>query len=77
MYHNGEWGTVCDDIFGNTDAGVSCNPLQFFAVYIKLAEKTLLYSKYLTAAKKLPPVGLNIVQKFIAGLEVKCLITAI
>ena len=47
---------------------------EFFTVCTKLAEMAILYSKNLTTAKKkLPPVGLNLVQEIIAGLGVQCL----
>ena len=29
IYLRGEWGTVCDDIFGRTEANVACRQLGF------------------------------------------------
>ncbi|ESO89536.1 hypothetical protein LOTGIDRAFT_125182, partial [Lottia gigantea] len=28
-FHNGEWGTICGDMFGNTEASVACRQLGF------------------------------------------------
>ena len=31
VFHNNEWGTVCDDHFGTTEANVICAMLNFTA----------------------------------------------
>ena len=47
--------------------------LKFFTVYTKLVEMAGLASKDLTTAKKLPPVGLDLMQEIITGFRVQCL----
>ena len=29
IYHNGEWGSICDDLFGYVDGNVACRQLGF------------------------------------------------
>jgi len=29
IYYNGEWGTICDDGFGTTEANVACQQLGY------------------------------------------------
>ena len=29
VFHNNQWGTICDDSFGSTDANVVCQMLNF------------------------------------------------
>ena len=45
--------------------------IEFFTVNTKLVEMTVLASKDLTNVKKLPPVGLDLMQEIITGLRVK------
>ena len=47
------------------------NTIEFFTVYTKLAEMAILASNYLTTKKKLPPVGLDLMQGIITGLWVQ------
>ena len=47
--------------------------IEFFTVYTKLAEMAVFASEDLTTAKKLPPVGFNLMQEIITDLGVQCL----
>ena len=42
--------------------------IEFLTVYTKLADMALLASKDLTTAKKLPPVGLDLMQEIFTDL---------
>ena len=37
VYHNGEWGTVCDDDFENVDATVACRSINSGSVYLGIS----------------------------------------
>ena len=50
---------------------IIADTMEFITVFTKLAEMALLASKDLTAAKKLPPVLLDLVQEIITGLGVQ------
>ena len=53
---------------------VKPNSIEFFTANTKLAEMSvILASKDLTTTKKLPPVGLDLMQEIITGLRVQCL----
>jgi len=44
VYYNGQWGTVCDDMFTNIDAGVACDSLGFGFVLFSMIISSLLYT---------------------------------
>ena len=60
-------------LLSNIDVLSKYLTFEIFTVCTKLAEMAILASKDLTTAKKLPPVGLDLVQEIIAGLGVQSL----
>ena len=63
-------GSVVNQYFYPRNIFFSCLVIELFTVYTKLAEMALLASKDLRTAKKLPPVGLDLMKEIITGLRV-------
>ena len=59
---------IFEETFGTWVCERTLQLTEFITVYTKLAEMAVLTSKDLTTEKKLPSVGLNLMQEIITGL---------
>lgn len=41
IYHNSTWGTVCNDLFGTSDAIVACRQLGYRYSYYMIRQKSI------------------------------------
>ena len=45
IYHNNQWGTICDDSFGNPEAMVACRQLGFGSAVSVVTDDSYGYGK--------------------------------